>query len=173
MHYCTYKIYKSNIFTHSKWRYFSLFHIRFERGRGRERERARERAWAGVGQRARERSQARSVLSAQTEPHSTLDFTNHGIMTWAKIKSRTLNRLSHPGVPSVGIFFKRDESRVSIWFISLEFQPSYTQQTTPGASTAPAELVGHLTSRTAFIARSSCQPLGGRLCYYSAEGLES
>ena len=52
----------------------------------------------GEGQREGEReSQASSVPSAQTP----IQGLNHDIMTWAKIKSQMLNRLSHPGTPLV------------------------------------------------------------------------
>ena len=33
------------------------------------------------------------------EPDLRLELINHETMTWAKIKSRTLNGLSHPGAP--------------------------------------------------------------------------
>ena len=59
----------------------------------RERERERERAGDGGGEREGEReSQERD-----REPDTGLEPTNHEIMTWAKIKRQTLNRLSHPG----------------------------------------------------------------------------
>ena len=53
----------------------------------RERERKLSVSW-GEGPR---KSQAASTLG--TQPH------NSGIMTWAKIKSWTLNQMSHPGAP--------------------------------------------------------------------------
>ena len=59
-----------------------------EQGRGRERERERERE---------RKFQAASTLSA--EPDTGLNLTNHEIVTWAEIKSRMLNQLSHPGAP--------------------------------------------------------------------------
>ena len=60
----------------------------------RERERERE------GERERERekeSQAGSTVSA--EPDLGLDLRNSEIMTGVEIKSRTLNRLNHSGIP--------------------------------------------------------------------------
>ena len=42
-------------------------------------------------------SQADSTIN--TEPDIGLNLTNHEIMTKAKIKSQTLNQLSHPGAP--------------------------------------------------------------------------
>ena len=56
-----------------------------KQGRGRERERERERE-----------SQADSTLSVQS-PVWGLNPRNCEVMTWAKTKSRRLNRLSHPG----------------------------------------------------------------------------
>ena len=43
--------------------------------------------------------QAGSVLPEQSLRHTGL--MNHEIMTWAKIKSPTLNQLSDPGAPLV------------------------------------------------------------------------
>ena len=37
------------------------------------------------------------LCAVNAEPNVVLSPTNSEIMTWAKIKSRTLNRLSHPG----------------------------------------------------------------------------
>ena len=42
-------------------------------------------------------SQAGSMLLAQSDER--LELTNSEIVTWAKIKSQTLNQLSHPGAP--------------------------------------------------------------------------
>ena len=53
----------------------------------RDREREREQG------RGRERETQAVVTDAGLNP------TNHEIMTQAKIKSQTLNRLSHPGAP--------------------------------------------------------------------------
>ena len=47
------------------------------------------------GGRERE-SQAGSVLSARSELDVGLELTNREIMTWAEIKSLTLNQLNHP-----------------------------------------------------------------------------
>ena len=66
--------------------------------------RERERAWMsrGEGQRDREReSQAGSTLSE--EPDMGLNPMTLEIMTWAKIKSQTLNRLGHPRIPPLNI----------------------------------------------------------------------
>ena len=67
----------------------------------RERKRAREGQERGK-HRIHSRFQARDV---STEPDAGLELMNHEIMTWAKIKSQTLNRLSHPGTPIYHIFF--------------------------------------------------------------------
>ena len=49
-----------------------------------------------------EKSQADSMLS--TEPQMEFNFTNHEIMTWAEIKSQTLNWVSHPGILPTKLF---------------------------------------------------------------------
>ena len=65
--------------------------------------------WAGKGQRERGReSRASSVLSE--EPDTGLDLTNREIMTWAKINSQMLNRLSHPGAPGCHSFLRSHPS---------------------------------------------------------------
>ena len=52
----------------------------------------------GEGQRERRRETIPSNLhAASTKPDMGLEVLNHEIMTSAKIKSWTLNRLSHPG----------------------------------------------------------------------------
>ena len=62
----------------------------------------------GEGQREREREKERerilSRLHAQCWTQSGAWSHDHKIMTWAKIKSRTLNQLSHPDTPYVVIF---------------------------------------------------------------------
>ena len=58
-----------------------------KQGRGRERE--------------TERIPSRSH-AVRTEPDMGLKLTNREIMIGAEIKSRTLNRLSHPGAPKAG-----------------------------------------------------------------------
>jgi len=55
--------------------------------------------WGGVGG---ENLQADSPLGA--EPNKGLDPRTHEITTRAEIKSQSLNRLSHPGVPKVDTF---------------------------------------------------------------------
>ena len=73
---------------------FILFYfIYLERGHARKKGRDRERD--GDGDRE---SQAGSMLSAQSPTWSSNSRTRE-IMTWAKIKSQTLNRLSHPSAP--------------------------------------------------------------------------
>ena len=59
-----------------------------EYGRGRERERERETERKPSG-----------LHAASTEPEAGLEPTNCEIMTRGETKSRTLNRLSHPGAP--------------------------------------------------------------------------
>ena len=54
-------------------------------------------------ERGRERIPSR-LCAVSTEPNTGLEVTNREIMTRAKIKSLTLNRLSHPGAPVSGIF---------------------------------------------------------------------
>ena len=54
----------------------------------------------GEGQREEKESQAGFMLLA-AEPDSGLELTNGEIVTWAKIKSRTLNWLSHPGASGI------------------------------------------------------------------------
>ena len=61
--------------------FFFLLFIYFERGRGRERR--------------RERIPSR-LHAVNTQPNTGLSLINCEIMTWAKIKSQTLNRLNHP-----------------------------------------------------------------------------
>ena len=61
----------------------------------RERERERESTW----ERGRERISSR-LHAISAEPDRGLKPTNPKIMTWAEIKSQTLNWLSHPGVPT-------------------------------------------------------------------------
>ena len=46
----------------------------------------------------------KNILSSRlhivrAEPDAGLDLMNYEIMTWAEIKSWTLNQLSHPGAP--------------------------------------------------------------------------
>ena len=59
----------------------------------------REEAREGEGRRERERADHSQVHAASTEPDVGLDPVNWEIMTSAKIKSRTLNRLRRPGAP--------------------------------------------------------------------------
>ena len=72
-------------------------------------ERERERMSRGGAERQGEKEfQAGSTLPASTEPEVGLELTDHEIMTWAKIKSRTLNQLSHPGARTI-IILKAEE----------------------------------------------------------------
>ena len=53
---------------------------------------------AGVGQREKERERIPSRLCAiSAEPDAGLELTNREVITRAEIRSRTLDRLSHPG----------------------------------------------------------------------------
>ena len=47
------------------------------------------------------------------EPNVGFDPTNHEIVTRAEIKSRTLNRLGHPGAPVTQPFEVPDEDYTS------------------------------------------------------------
>ena len=79
-------------------KFFSLF-IYLER----EREWERESEHAETkGQRDREGENPKQALYFSVEPEMEFQPMNHcEIMTWAEIKSWTLNWLSHPGVPAV------------------------------------------------------------------------
>ena len=52
----------------------------------------------GRGRQRGERIPSR-LYAVSTEPDVGLDPTNYEIMIWVKIKSGTLNLLSHPGAP--------------------------------------------------------------------------
>ena len=68
------------------------------------RERARQRAHTHEQGRGTEKGRGRipsGICTLSVESDIGLDLTNCEIMTWAKIKSRTLNRLSYPGVPKL------------------------------------------------------------------------
>ena len=54
-----------------------------------------ESVWVGERKRGRERIPSR-LHAASKKPNMGLELTNHEIMIWAKIKSQTLNKLSHP-----------------------------------------------------------------------------
>ena len=59
--------------------------------------------------RERERERIPSRLRVvSTEPDTGLHLMNHEIMSWAEIKSRTLNRLSHPGAPAPMCPYERE-----------------------------------------------------------------
>ena len=51
------------------------------------------------------RERGRQILSilhsVSTEPDAGLEFTQRAIMTWIKVKSQTLDQLSHPGTPQL------------------------------------------------------------------------
>ena len=64
------------------------------------RERRRKEEWGRGRKRGRDRIPSR-LCTISSEPHAGLYPTNCEIMTWAKIKSWTLNWLSHPATPQV------------------------------------------------------------------------
>ena len=61
----------------------------------------------------RERIQSR-FHTVSVEPDTEFYLTNHEIRTWAKIKSQTLNLLSHPGAPKMYIYNKVLEAAASL-----------------------------------------------------------
>ena len=61
--------------------------------------------WAGEGQRDGGERIASRLHAVSTEPNVGLELANHEIMTWTKIKSQTLNWLSHPGTLIICTFF--------------------------------------------------------------------
>ena len=61
------------------------------------RESLHARAWAGEGQREWERGNHKQATHCQQSPDMGLDLMKCEIMTWAKIKSRTLNQPTYPG----------------------------------------------------------------------------
>ena len=64
-----------------------------------------EKAQVGEGQREGEtESQAGFVHAIRAEADVGLKLMNSEIMTWAEIKSWTLNWLSHPGAPKCDYF---------------------------------------------------------------------
>ena len=63
-----------------------------EGGRERETERGRE----GEGEKGKDRERE----SQESQSNVGLDLMNHEVMTWAKVKSWTLNQLSDPGAPT-------------------------------------------------------------------------
>ena len=69
----------------------------------REREGAREATRVGGrAEREGKRENSKQALCAvHPEPDTGLELRNHEIVTRAEIKSRTLNRLSHPGAPVI------------------------------------------------------------------------
>ena len=83
-------------------------------------ERDRERKHEGLGQREREIDSIPSRLHAIcAEPDLGLKLMNCEIMAWAKIKSRMLNWLNHPGAPaSLDVELASQWSR---WLIGLMF----------------------------------------------------
>ena len=91
----------------------------------RERERTSE-----EGQKERERIPGR-LHTATTEPSVGLELTNHEIMTWDEIKSRSLNWLSHPGtLENFKVDIQLAESlptlatQVSVNFSTFAYMPS-------------------------------------------------
>ena len=67
-----------------------------------ERERAREEEGRKRGE---ERASQAGSCAVSVEPNGGLELMNYDIMTWAETKSRTLNRLSHPGTPTSALSF--------------------------------------------------------------------
>ena len=53
----------------------------------------------GEWQREEERENPKQVLHRKHRPDTGLDPMNCESMSWAAVKSQTLNRLSHPGAP--------------------------------------------------------------------------
>ena len=72
-----------------EWILYTNFLFIFESG---------ETSWGGERQREGERRENPKHSALSAEPDTGLDLS-HEIMTWAEIKSWTLNQLSHPGVP--------------------------------------------------------------------------
>ena len=64
-----------------------------------EREKERVPAPAGEGQREREKENPKQAPCCQHRAWCRALFHDHEIMTWAEIKSQTLNWLSHPSTP--------------------------------------------------------------------------
>ena len=83
------------------------------------RERKRENKWGRGRERRKEReSQAGSILSVQS---LGLDLTNREIMTWAEIKSRSLNQLSHPDrLPRSPILHLYNQCLLKSMFVLLQ-----------------------------------------------------
>ena len=75
--------------------------------RDREKEWERESEWECLHALGRGRERIPSRCQAvRAEPAAGLDLTNCEIMTWAEMKSRTLNQMSHPGTPWASLIFK-------------------------------------------------------------------
>ena len=83
-----------------------------------EREREREQASRQEQGRGRERGRDRipgRLCAVSPEPDLWLQLTNPETMTWANIKSRTLNPLSHPGALCFVFVFVFFESGLQIY----------------------------------------------------------
>ena len=74
-------------------------------------EREKQRKWRRVRDGGRESHTG--FVAVNKDPNVGLEFMNHEIMTWDKIKSQTLNQLSHLGTPRFLVF-----SQPQILFIS-------------------------------------------------------
>ena len=61
--------------------------------------------WARKKQREGERESKAGCETISVEPDAGLELTNREIMTWAEIKSWTLNLLSHSGAPITILFY--------------------------------------------------------------------
>ena len=74
------------------------------------RERERDKTWVEERQREKERENPKQD-HVQHGAHCGTPSHNSRIMTWAKIKSGTLNWLSHPGTPTNYLFLKNQLKR--------------------------------------------------------------
>ena len=61
----------------------------------------RERERASGGGLEREAENPNRLHAVNAQPDAGLELTNREIMTWVEIKSRALNRLSHPSAPEI------------------------------------------------------------------------
>ena len=100
---------KIDTFNCYSWHFFLKF-IYFwegerekEEGTGRERE--GQRIWS-------------SLCADSREPDAGLELMNPEVMTWAEIKSRRLNWLSHPGTPTLGILNGLHWKYKGKWYVS-------------------------------------------------------
>ena len=90
-----------------------------------------EREQAGKRQTEREKRIPSRLLAVSTEPNAGLDVANCETVTWAKIKSQTLNLLSHPGAPE-DLFLKLLTIFLNVW--SRELRGLFTLPSSLAAS---------------------------------------